>query len=68
MPEKHVPHHEDQRQCQLNLQLVDAGNVPETEVLDLEAEMDTKDEYSVDEESVRPEVDVLELWVVQLVD
>lgn len=68
VPEQHITHHEDQGDRQLNLQLVEAGDGPSSQVLGLVGEEDEQDDDAVEVLGVRPQEYVLELWVVQLID
>lgn len=68
MPQQHIAHHEDQRDRQLNLQLVEGGDSPLAEVLCLVRQQDAEHHDSVEVQRVSPEVNVLERRVVQLID
>lgn len=68
VPQQHVPHHEYQRQSQLDLQLVEASDSPGAEILDLVGQKDAQNHDSVDQQQICPKMHVLESGVVQFID
>lgn len=68
MAQKHVSHHENERDGELNLELIETSYGPLTEILDLEGKQYSQDHYAINEKHVGPEVNHLVCWVVQLVN
>lgn len=68
VPQEHITHHEYQRHCQLDLQLVEPRKRPRGQVLRLERQQDEEHNDAIQVLQGRPKEDRVKVRVVQLVD